>query len=216
MVLNFLRFRQRPPGKTPPPNNRVDVFHDAETGKLVARDSQGNPVLFDSAAGGATWGAITGSLASQDDLTTALALKAPLISPSFTTPSLGVATVATVNSLTLNTTGGVISNAAGVLLISWDGVGTSEGAAQIKGYVRTSIGGSIDTEGTGTINLGSNGTRTVLTGSATANRTVAIPDVSGAAGVLRQYADSTAANAAVSVGDAWWDTTLKKARVRLT
>jgi hypothetical protein len=41
------------------------------------------------------------------------------------------------------------------------------------------------------------------------------PFASGVYGVLRNYADSTAANAAVSVGDVWWDTTLNKARVRL-
>ena len=52
--------------------------------------------------------------------------------------------------------------------------------------------------------------------AATALRTAAIPDVSGKVCILPTYADSTAANAAVSVGDVWWDTTLKKARTRMS
>ena len=61
MVLNFLRFRQRPPGKESPPNDRVDVFHDPATGKMVARNARNEAVLFDAEGGGAS---------STDDLTT--------------------------------------------------------------------------------------------------------------------------------------------------
>lgn len=49
-----------------------------------------------------------------------------------------------------------------------------------------------------------------------ADRSVYWPDASGYLAVLPYFADSTAANASVSVGDAWYDTTLKKARVRLS
>jgi hypothetical protein len=52
--------------------------------------------------GGGTWGSITGTLSSQTDLQNALDLKAPLISPSFTTPSLGVATATSINSIALS------------------------------------------------------------------------------------------------------------------
>lgn len=41
------------------------------------------------------------------------------------------------------------------------------------------------------------------------------PAASGTLACLPAFANSTVANAAVSVGDAWWDTTLNKARVRL-
>jgi hypothetical protein len=41
------------------------------------------------------------------------------------------------------------------------------------------------------------------------------PNASGTLPSLPAYADPTAANAAVAVGDVWWDTTLNKARVRL-
>jgi hypothetical protein len=52
----------------------------------------------------------------------------------------------------------------------------------------------------------------VLTG----HRSQYIPDAAGTYGILPNFADAAAANAAVLVGDAWWDTTLKKARVRLS
>lgn len=55
--------------------------------------------------GGGTWGSITGTLSNQTDLQNALNLKAPLISPSFTTPDLGVA-----SATSLTTSGGSISN----------------------------------------------------------------------------------------------------------
>lgn len=54
------------------------------------------------------------------------------------------------------------------------GIDTSDG-----GGISTSTGGSIDTSGTGIINFGSDGTRTVLTGSATGNVSVSFPDASG-------------------------------------
>jgi len=185
MVLNFLRFRQRPPGKTPPPNNRVDVFHDAETGKLVARDSQGNPVMFDSAAGGATWGAITGSLASQADLQGALNAKA---ASSHTHVSASI-TDAVSNGY----------NNGGKLL-----------KADENGDISFRYVNILDQE------TGFNVTIAANLNQITAPRTASFPNVTGMVGVLRSFADSTAANAAVSVGDAWWDTTLNKARVRLT
>jgi hypothetical protein len=184
MVLNFLRFRQRPPGKTPPPNNRVDVFHDPEAGKLVARDSQGNPVLFDSAAGGATWGAITGTLASQTDLQAALNAKA---ASSHTHVSAAV---------TDATSDGVLNSEK---LLKTDPSGDL--------IIRNVVFANIETEFR--FALGE-------TSGLSASRGATAPDASGTLGVLRAYANSTAANAAVSVGDAWWDTTLKKARVRLT
>lgn len=58
--------------------------------------------VFASAGGGAAWGSITGTLSSQTDLQSALDLKAPLASPSFTT-------TITTPSLTLS---GNISSAA--------------------------------------------------------------------------------------------------------
>lgn len=53
-----------------------------------------------STFGSAAWGGITGTLSSQSDLNTALGLKAPLISPSFTTPILGTPTSGTLTNCT--------------------------------------------------------------------------------------------------------------------
>lgn len=48
----------------------------------------------------ATWGGILGTLSDQTDLNTALGLKAPLVSPSFTTPALGTPTAGVLTSCT--------------------------------------------------------------------------------------------------------------------
>jgi hypothetical protein len=193
MVLNFLRFRQRPPGKTPPPNNRVDVFHDAETGKLVARDSQGNPVLFDSAAGGATWGVITGTLASQADLQGALNAKA---ASSHTHVSADI-TDALSDASEAGSNGKILKVSQFALSASTVTVGAY--VAKSTGVTTTWAHNRIESTGAGAIYA-----------------ELPFGAAAGMLPVLRMYADSTAANAAVSVGDAWWDTTLNKARVRLT
>ncbi|MFZ2038417.1 MAG: LamG-like jellyroll fold domain-containing protein [Minisyncoccia bacterium] len=49
-----------------------------------------------------SWGFIGGTLSNQTDLQNALNLKADLISPIFTTPSLGVATATSINGLNLS------------------------------------------------------------------------------------------------------------------
>lgn len=51
--------------------------------------------------GSATWGGIIGLVSDQTDLQTALDLKAPLINPLFTTPTIGVATATTVNKVAI-------------------------------------------------------------------------------------------------------------------
>ena len=48
--------------------------------------------------------------------------------------------------------------------------------------------------------------------TATALRSIILPDQSGTIPAVPQYADLTAANAALASGDFWWDTTLKKLR----
>jgi len=68
-----------------------------------------------SSGGGGTWGSITGTLSSQTDLQSALDLKANLISPSFTTPTLGVASATSINKLAITTpaTGSTLAIADG-------------------------------------------------------------------------------------------------------
>jgi hypothetical protein len=50
----------------------------------------------------------------------------------------------------------------------------------------------------------------------TAPRVWVLPDQAGVVCILPPYANEAAANAAVSVGDGWYDTTLKKARTRMS
>ena len=58
-----------------------------------------------SGGGGVAWGAITGTLSDQTDLNTALGLKAPLASPTFTgTPSLPTGTIAVTQTAGNSTT----------------------------------------------------------------------------------------------------------------
>jgi len=61
MVWNFLRLRQRPPGKPPPPGDRVDVFYDDATGKISAEDFRGAAVLFDAVGGAVSTADLTTS-----------------------------------------------------------------------------------------------------------------------------------------------------------
>ncbi len=62
---------------------------------LLAQSSGGHR----SSGGGGVWGSITGTLSDQTDLQSALNVLAPLISPSFTTPALGVATATSINKM---------------------------------------------------------------------------------------------------------------------
>ena len=59
-------------------------------------------------------------------------------------------------------------------------------------------GGSIDTTGTGSIELGSAGTRTTLTGAATQDRAIALPDASGTVALT---SDITGTNSGTNTGD---------------
>lgn len=97
---------------------------------------------FDPSGGvsGAAWGSITGTLSAQTDLNTALGLKAPLISPSFTTPALGVAT-----GTSLAATGLIKSSSpsAGVGYAIGAGVAGVQGTSRTTTVVANGICGSI-------------------------------------------------------------------------
>jgi hypothetical protein len=107
--------------------------------------------------------------------------------------------IATIGSATINTaqTGGGSGTAGNInTSTAGDGVGGYINTSAINadgGYIDThgenstaggnintsNGGGSIDTRGTGSIGLGVSGTRTTLTGTATANRAISLPDASG-------------------------------------
>lgn len=65
------------------------------------------------AGGGATWGSITGTLSAQTDLQTALDLKAPLASPTFT-GTVTIPTPFTIGAVSMTATGTELNFVAGV------------------------------------------------------------------------------------------------------
>jgi hypothetical protein len=124
--------------------------------------------------------------------------------------------IAGIESGSINIAGATFTAAnAGFSITTADGTGeivTGDGGSiyiQEGGGINTSLGGgSINTRGTGSIELGISGTRTSLTGTATADRAIALPDASGTvaltdtvvnyasgAAALYDYADVQAQNA---------------------
>jgi hypothetical protein len=72
-------------------------------------------------------------------------------------------------------------------------IDVSGGVGGDGGSVKTSNGGgNIDTTGTGSIQLGTFGTRTTLTGTATADRAITLPDAAGVV-ALQSYVDAAIA-----------------------
>lgn len=186
LPFSFLRLRARPAEKGPPPRNFVDIAFDSESGKIKAVNSDDDPVTFDGSGG--SWGSITGTLSSQADLQAALNAKA---ASTHTHVSADI---------TDASTGGFAD------------------AADVGKLLKFGMNGSISA--LLQIYLWDNGgpNRYFLIQHATAlsqNREGKLPDKDGMFGVLPIFANSIAADAVVSVGDVWWDSTLNKARVRL-
>lgn len=102
----------------------ADASPDGAADYVLTYDASANAhkkVLLNNlpgGGGGGTWGSITGTLSSQTDLQAALDLKAALISPSFTTPTLGVASATSINKVTLTApaTGSTLTIADGKTL----------------------------------------------------------------------------------------------------
>lgn len=140
------------------------------------------------------------SIAQADvtSLTSDLALKAPLISPSFTTPSLGVATATSIN-------GNAFAAGAGYFEMGSSGqITCRDNGAFLGGYVQLDAtsaagGGSINTTGGGEIDTTAGGSFTTGTGNLTgpaSSGTIALT-----ADKLSAFAATTSAELAGVISD---------------
>jgi len=134
----------------------------------------------------------------------ALALKAPLASPSFTTPSLGAAVM---NGSIIPDTDNTRNLGSSLKYINDAYIGALYGSQIFLGYTSSGSG-----TGQFIIYSGNSGQFTDIKGSSTSSQLIYFPDASGTVPVVPVYADITAANAALDADDFWWDTTLKKLR----
>ena len=106
-----------------------------------------------SSGGGAVWGSITGTLSSQTDLQTALNLKAPLDSPTFTTAvNLPVGTAGTPSVVGSGTGIGFDWGTSGYLNLDFPSTG------DLRFYNGSTLEGSIGNHSGNAIYLISNGT----------------------------------------------------------
>jgi len=115
--------------------------------------------------------------------------------PTLVTPVLGAATATSINGITITAGTGTLNLGTSLITTANGGnintsfggyINTSSSGGDIDtsvggGYIDTSVGGgNIDTTGTGSIELGVTGTRTIFRGNAaTNNKTIDLPNVTG-------------------------------------
>jgi len=118
---------------------------------------------------------------------TALTLVAPVLGAAtatsingITITAAGSGTLTMAGNIDTSSGGGYINTAASGGYIDTAGTGGYITTNNSGGYIDTSLGGgSISTRSTGSIGLGVTGTRTTLTGSATTDRAIALPNADG-------------------------------------
>lgn len=139
-------------GVTNTVNGNSQLVELTAAGKYPALDGS---LITNLPASPAAWGSITGTLSDQTDLNTALGLKAPLLSPSFTTPTLGVATATSINGLTITSSTGTLTITNGKTLsisntLTFTGTDSSSVAFGSGGTVLYN-GGALGTPSSGTL-----------------------------------------------------------------
>ena len=131
----------------------------------------------------------THAQADVTNLTTDLAAKAPLVSPSFTTPSLGVATATSINGTTIPSTSTLVTTTAGTATAAT----TAVTATNIAGGIASQIPYQT---GAGATSFIANGTAgQVLTSNGTSAPAFATP---AGGGGLTLISTTTTANGATS------------------
>jgi hypothetical protein len=171
-------------------NNEVVTFDFYMTGDLGATGPAPSGTGFVKVVSGVLQ-TPSASIAQADvtSLTSDLALKAPLISPSFTTPSLGVATATSINATTITNDGlGVLTFGSGAksLQITFGSIGL------------LTLNGALETFGAGKFIANISGTKTLEIGAAnsfTVN-VVANGDLAVTANKLSAFAATTSAELA--------------------
>jgi hypothetical protein len=102
-------------------------------------------------------------------------------------------------SINTNNRGGSIDTRGAAIGLGGS-INTSAGEDGVGGSIETyNGGGSINTRGTGSIGLGVTGTRTTLTGTATANRAISLPNASGTLATTAQAADYEVTDSAMGI-----------------
>ena len=130
-----------------------EIAINTSTGAAFTKTDAGSVVQIGGSGGGGTWGSITGTLSSQTDLDTALGLKAPLASPTFTgtvtipsgasisgylTTSSASSTYQTLSGMTSYlTTSTAASTYAPIASPTFTGTVTIPSGALISGYLTT-------------------------------------------------------------------------------
>jgi len=165
------------------------ISDETGTGALVFADS---PTLVTPSLGAATATSINGNTITAG--TGTLTLGASYITMNDGFDGAGSAgSISTYGGSATGTSGGVINTGGGTSPGAYGGPINTAGGSLPGGDVVTSDGGgSINTRGTGSIGMGVSGTRTIFTGTATADRAIALPDADGTV-ALQSYVDGKVA-----------------------
>lgn len=163
---------------------QTTVLVDATTGELkrptVSLFLSGNPSI---AAGGGTWGSITGTLSAQTDLQAALDLKAALANPTFT-GTVTIPTPFTLGAVSVLPTGTELNFVDGVTSAIQTQLNAKQATITFGTGVQTALG----------VNVGSAGAPVLFNGAGGTPSSITLTNASGTAASLTAGNVTTNAN----------------------